>query len=174
MSFQLSPETLIIDLDRQILDSNDKIDEALDKLLVLGERPEQIIEQQEKCESRQFEFGQFRTVCRFVSVLINRNEINAWNAENNRLNNIINTEQIKITELEEQKRILQIEAGVRAEQFAPFFENLIIQLQNLLTPQPEVTPIEIGDEMPAIEKDNTLRNVVIVSLVAIGGVLVFR
>jgi len=98
----------------------------------------------------------------------------------------IETKTNEIRALQEQLPSLRTEEVVRAEniaeQFAPFFTNLTVQIQNLLSPilapiisppiEEEVTIMPV-EEIP-VKRNNTLRNTVIVGLILIGGVLVFR
>jgi len=174
MSLRFSPETLIFELDRQISDSNDKIDEAQGKLLILGDRPEPIIVRQ----ATTFKIRGGQTGTSFKDVIVNQTEITAWFNENFPLNAIINSEQIKITKLEEQKRILEIESGVRTEQiteqFEPFLTGITAQFQNLIKLLTPVPAIEEEITVIPIEQNNTLRNVVVISLIAAGAVLVLR
>jgi len=179
MSFQFSPETLVTIAETQIEQKQNEL-QILQSELVQAERNLTIAELQINASvGNQDAINQLGVLgAPTVSNDRANNNFRFARIEINRITNEINTKTNEIRILQEQIPSLAQEEVVRAEniaeQFAPFFENLTIQIQNLLTGQPGIIPTGIGDEMPTLQKDNTLRNIVIVSLIVVGGVLVLR
>jgi len=188
MSFQFSPETLITIAENQIEQKQNEI-QILQSQLVEAERSRTIaILQIQASTGSQDAINQLGILgAPTVSNDRANNNFRFATNEINRITNEINTKTNEIRILREQIPSLAQEETVRAEniaeQFAPFFENLTIQIQNLLSPivAPPVLPPPIEQEVVIIpveevpvERNNTLRNLALAGLIVVGGVLVFR